>query len=153
VSEALGQEQRPAVLVIQAHRLPLAKAGRSGPQVNHDIEDGAGDAGDVLRLTGRNVRVVDAADHAAPRRRAVHLGHVEPVTQVSGEVRAAERLKERTPVVPVHLGGEYPGAFDAQRFHDDPLPPGRLWGSRAPQEYPAAAGAGLAVTRWEAAIF
>src|SRR4029077_14481418 len=129
VPETLGEENRLAAVLIQTHRLPLPEARRPGTQVRHHIENSAADAGDVLGLARRDVRVVDPADHAAPGHRSLTLRDVEPVAQISGELATPERLEERSPVVLVHLRGEHPGALDTQRFHHSSLCPGgrRNW--------------------------
>lgn len=61
-----GRRRRTAVgLVIEPNRLPLTKGWGAGPHVDHYIEDGAADEGDVLRLARRGRRIGDPAKRGA----------------------------------------------------------------------------------------
>jgi hypothetical protein len=117
VAEPLGQEYRPAVGVIEPHGLPPAEGGGARSHVHDHVQDRPGHAADVLRLPGRDIGVVDAPDHPAPRHRAVDLRDIELVAEVGGELGAAEELEEVASVVPMHLRGADPGALDAKRIH------------------------------------
>jgi hypothetical protein len=117
VPESLGEKHRMPGRVVQPYRFPLAEPRRAGAQVHHHIEHRPGDTGHVLRLPGRNVRVVNPADHPAPGHRSVHLRDVKLVPQVSRELGTPERFQETSPLIVVHLGREHPGALDAKRLH------------------------------------
>ena len=76
---------------------PPPVAGGAGPQVDHHIQDRAAEAADVLRLPGRDIGEVDAADDAPARHRAVRLRDLQPVAERGQELAAAEQLKETSP--------------------------------------------------------
>src|SRR5690606_28853481 len=65
VPEPFGEVDRPPVHLVQAYRLPGAEAGRAAAQVHHHIQHRPAYTGDVLRLAGRDVGVVDAPHHPA----------------------------------------------------------------------------------------
>jgi len=117
MSEPFRQEHGLPVDVVEADGFPLAEPRRAGTQVHHHIEHRPGDTGHVLRLPGRDVRVVNPADHPAPGHRSVYLRDVKLVPQVSRELGTPERFQETSPLIVVHLGREHPGALDAKRLH------------------------------------
>ena len=89
--------------------------GEPDSHVDDDVEHGAGDARDVLRLAGRHVGEVDAADHAGGGHRAVRLGELEVTSDGLAERRRLEPLEEHAARVAVLDGRDLVGAVDRQR--------------------------------------
>ena len=81
VAQAFRDENSAPGLIIQVHELPAAKAGRTDPEVDHDVDDGAACAHDIFRLAGRHIREVDAPQRSPARHDAVDLSEPELVTE------------------------------------------------------------------------
>ena len=97
VPEALADIDRTTIDGVDPYDVVLAERRGSDPKVDDDVEAGSGDAGHVLRLAGRDLGEVDAAQHAAGGHRAVHLGQLERVAEHVGHPVGAVPLEEQTP--------------------------------------------------------
>ena len=85
MGEALGNQDRAAVLRREPLGMPLEKRRRIGPQIHGYVVDLATDAGDEPGFSVGRGLVVEAADRAAPPRdRVIHLHGAEWKT-VGGE--------------------------------------------------------------------
>ena len=83
--DAFGDEDRPAVYIVEQHRVDGSERRRPHAYVDDDVEDASGETGHVLRLPRRNVGVVDASQNPALRHRAVRLrqSEVRPVSSLN----------------------------------------------------------------------
>jgi len=73
VTEPLGYEHGPPVLVIKPHGRPAPESGRADPKVDDDVKYRAIDASDIFRLARRDIGEMYSPDDAAPGDRAVSL--------------------------------------------------------------------------------
>ena len=55
MAEPFREENGTAVLIVEPDRFPVSERGRTNPEVDHDIDDRATYAADILRLTRRDI--------------------------------------------------------------------------------------------------
>ena len=85
VPEALGEIDRLQRLAVEADRVPAPEGVRAHPEVDDDVEQGAGGALHVLGLPGRDVGVVHAPEHPPAGYARVGLRHMQRVPDGPGE--------------------------------------------------------------------
>ncbi|MDQ1598450.1 MAG: hypothetical protein QOI70_1874, partial [Microbacteriaceae bacterium] len=99
VSESLGDVDRAVVDVIQSHRVPLSECRGTDPNVDDEVEYRPVRARHVLRLTKRNLGVVDAADNALLGHGSVRLAKCQRVPDRLLESVEPIALKEDAAVI------------------------------------------------------
>jgi hypothetical protein len=117
VSKPFLNEDGPPRRAVELDRGPAAVCRRSHSQIDDHIEDGTGQAGNVLRLAGRDICEMNPSDDPAPRYRAVGLGDVWTVPEAALEVALAEPFEKASPDVLMNTWRKNPCPVDIESLH------------------------------------
>ncbi len=115
MTQTLAYVDGAPIDVVENDGVPRPERRRTHPYVHYDVEDGAPNAGDVLRLPGRHVGEMEAPDDPAGGDRNVRLRDRHAVTDRLGERALVVRLEKDPPGVRELSRRNLPGALYGQR--------------------------------------
>ncbi len=101
VAQTFPDIHRAAVHGVESYGVPPAEGRGPDPDVDHDVEPGPAGARHVLRLPGRHVGEVHAAQHTTRRHRRVALRQQQRVSNRGRDPVGAVPLEEHAACVAV----------------------------------------------------